>query len=151
MKTALLAVAFATVALPAFAAGDDYPIKVRCDRWPKRELVDVKLDDKKVAVVFRGRNETYKEIWAEKTFPIYRVTGKISKTGDGATPTKIALGQKLPPDNEQSWTVYFGDHGEDSLTMSLTSHNYGELIYRWKGQLNMQPGVKEDHCSISDY
>ena len=148
MKTALLSVAFVVVALPAFAGGDDYPIKVRCDRWPKRELVDVKLDDKKVDVVLRGRNETYNEIKAERTFPIYSVRGKVSETGDGATPTKIALGQKLPPDNEQSWTVYFGDHGENSLIMSLTSYNYGELTYRWKGQLNMRPGVKDDHCAV---
>src|ERR1700735_2666888 len=144
MKTAPLAVAFVAIALPGFAWGDHYPIEVSLDHYEHHEFVEVKLDDKNVFVRLRGRNETWNEIKAEKTFPIFSVTGKVSKTGNGATPTKIALGQKLPPDDEQSWTVYFGDHGENSLAMMLTSYKYGdgELTYNWKGQLNMQPSVK---------
>jgi hypothetical protein len=152
MKTTLLAVVFVAVALPAFAASNDYyPIIVTCDRgYDRHEVVKIKLDDKNVLVELHGRNETINDIMAKKTFSIYRVTGKVSKTGNDARSSTIALGQQLPPGNEQSWTVYFGDQGQNSLAMALTSYSSSfdkEIHYSWKGQLNMQPGVK-DVCYI---
>ena len=90
------------------------------------------LDDKNgksIQVELHGRHETINQIKAGKTFLIYSVTEKVSDTGNRATLSKLALDQQLPPDNERSWSVYFGDHGQNSLVMSLTSYNYGELTY----------------------
>jgi hypothetical protein len=123
-------------------------IVVGCDRRnDKNEVFFVYVFDKDIGVELWGRE--FNELKAAKIFPIYSVTGKVSQTGEKATSSKIAFGQKLPPDNERSWTVYFGDHGENSLAMAFTSFSSSdELNYYWKGKLNMQPGVKEDGCFI---
>ena len=152
MKTAPLAVAFVAIALPGFAWGDHYPIEVSCDRYEHHEFVEVKLDDKNVFVRLRGRNETWNEIKAEEKLPHFQRDGESQQDRQWSDANQNRLGpKKLPPDDEQSWTVYFGDHGENSLAMMLTSYKYGdgELTYNWKGQLNMQPSVKNG-CYI-DY
>jgi TPR repeat protein len=107
--------------------------------------ISIRLDDKNLQNVFvemYASHSYHPEI--ERTFPIYNIKGKVSRTGEGATPTKIALGQEFPPSNERNWTIYFGDRGENSLTMSLVgldryTAEYAEISYHWTGELKLQP------------
>jgi hypothetical protein len=92
----------------------------------------------------------------EKTFPVYSIKGKVSKTGTGATPTTISLGQKIPPYNERTWTVNFGNTGENVISMSLIKIDFYhssasvEPSFYWKGNLEMQSGAKK-YCYIDNF
>jgi hypothetical protein len=94
-----------------------------------------------VAVELHDRNELPNVVKASKTFPVTNVTGIPNVIGI-ATDSEVALGAKLPAENERSWTIRFGDNGENSLTMRFW-HPHTES-YGWTGHLTMVPRVEGD-------
>jgi hypothetical protein len=151
LRTILLALAFVAASSPALAA-----IEVWCKLEAGGEM-RLRLDQQNVGVEFFLSH--FDPPTKAATFPVYNTIGKVSLAGNAVTLPEIVLGEKLPPENERNWTVYFGDHGQNSLAMSLirlsandteNGNDLGQIVYVWRGKLKIEPAV-EGTCSFFFY